>query len=87
MTDLLHDWGQPLTLTGPTSPRETPNTHYMMLHRGLLPQLTTKVVPQGLDTIRTSRKEENTSLIGVQKHTMIIYIIIYSKVTNTSTNI
>ena len=73
------------SLTGPTSPRETPNTHYMMLHWGLLPRLTTEVVPQGLDTIKTSRKEANTSPMGVQQHTMIIYIKISSEVTNTST--
>ena len=41
---------------GPTSPRETTNTYYMMLHWGLLPRLKTEVVPQGLDTIWTSRK-------------------------------
>ena len=39
-----------------TSPRETTNTYYMMLHWGLLPRLTTEVVPEGLDTIYTSRK-------------------------------
>ena len=49
------------SMTGLTSPKETPNTHYMMLHWGLLPPLTTKVVPQGLDTIKTSCKEVNTS--------------------------
>ena len=64
--------------------REDPNTHYMMLHWGILPQLTTEVVPQGLDTIKTSHKEVNTSPMGVQQHTMIIYIIISSEVTNTS---
>ena len=37
VTDLLPDWGQPLTLIGPTSPRETPITHYMMLQWGLFP--------------------------------------------------
>ena len=31
-TDLIHDWCRPLTLIGPTSPRETPKIHYMMLH-------------------------------------------------------
>ena len=41
---------------GPTSPRETKITYYMMLHWGLLPRLTTEVVPQGLDTIMTSHK-------------------------------
>ena len=85
VTDLLHDWGGPVTLIGTTSPRETPNTHYMMLHWGLLPRLTTEVVPQGLDTIKTSRKEENMSPMGVQQHTMIIYIRISFEVTNTST--
>ena len=44
-----------------------------------------EVVTQGLDTINTSRKEENTSPMGVQQHTMIIYMIISSEVTNTST--
>ena len=41
---------------GPTSLRETIITYYMMLHWGLLPRLTTKVVPQDLDTIKTSHK-------------------------------
>ena len=41
---------------GPTSSRETTSTYYMMLHWGLLSQLTMEVVPQGLDTIYTSRK-------------------------------
>ena len=76
---------QPVPLAGLNSPRETPNTHYMMSHWGQFPRLTTKVVPQFLDTINTSRKEANTSPMGVQQHIMIIYIIIYSKVTNTST--
>ena len=71
------------SLTWSTSPRETPNTHYMMLHWGLLPQLTTEVVPQGIDTIKTSRKDVNTSPMGVQQHTMIIHIKIYFEVTNT----
>ena len=74
------------SLIGPNSPREAPNTHYMMLHRGLFPRLTTEVVPQGLDTIKTSHKEENTCPMGVQKYTMIIHIIISSEVTNTSTH-
>ena len=43
-------------LTGPTSPKENPNTHYVILHWGLLHRLTMKVVPQGLDTIKTSRE-------------------------------
>ena len=76
---------QPVTLRGPTSPRETPNTHYMMLYYGLLPRLTTEVVPQGLDTIKTSHKGVNTSLMGVQQHTMIIYIRISSEFINTLT--
>ena len=33
-----------------------------------------------------SQKEENTSSKGVQQHTMIIYIRISSKITNTSTS-
>ena len=41
---------------GPTSPRETTRTYYMMLHWELLPQLTREAVPQGLDTIYTSHK-------------------------------
>ena len=73
------------SLIGLTSPRKNPNTHYMMLHWRLFPQLTMKVVPQGLDTINTSCKEINTYPMRVQKHTMIIYIKISSKVTNTST--
>ena len=44
-----------------------------------------EVVTQGLDTINTSHKEENTSPMGVQQHTMIIYMIISFEVTNTST--
>ena len=36
---------------GPTSPRETTITYYMMLNWGLLPQITIEVVPQVLDTI------------------------------------
>ena len=75
----------PNTLIVSTSPKETPNTHYMMLYWGLFPRLTTKVVPEGLNTINTSRKEANTPPMGVQQHTMIIYIRIYSEVTNTST--
>ena len=70
---------------GPTSPRETTTTYYMMLHWGLLSRLTTEVVPQGLYTIMTSQKEANTSPMRVQ-HTMIIYIRISFEVTNTSTN-
>ena len=41
---------------GPTSPRETTSTYYMMLNWGLLPRLTMEVVPQDLETIYTSRK-------------------------------
>ena len=67
------------------SPIEIPNTHYMMSHWGLFTRLTIEVVPQGLDTIKTSRKEENTYPMGVQQHTMIIYIRISSEVTNTTT--
>ena len=63
----------------------TTSTYYMMLHWGLLPGVTTEVVPQGIDTIKTSHKEENTYLMGVQQHRMIIYIRISFKVTNTST--
>ena len=73
------------SLTRPTSPKETPNTHSIMLNWGLFPRLTTKFVPQGIDTIKTSHKGVNTSPIGIQQHTMIIYIIISSQVTNTST--
>ena len=73
------------SLTGLTSPRQTPNTHYMMLHWGVFPWLTIEVVPQGPYTIIKPQKEENTSLMGVQQHTMIIYIRISSEVTNTST--
>ena len=57
----------------------------MMLHWGIFPRLTTEFVPQGIDTIKASRKKENTSPMGVQQHTMIIYIGISFKVTNTST--
>ena len=45
-----------------------------------------EVVPQGLDIIKTPRKEENTSPMGgVQQHTMITYMRISYEVTNTST--
>ena len=44
-----------------------------------------EVVPQGLDTIKTFQKEVNTSPMGVHQDTMIIYIRIYSEVTNTLT--
>ena len=57
----------------------------MMSHMGLFPQLITKVVPQVLDIIKASRKELNTYPMGVQQHTIIIYIKISSEVTNTST--
>ena len=77
--------GRPVSLKGPNYPRETPNTHYMMSHLGLLPQIKMEVVLQGIDTIMTSRKEENTFPMGVQQHIMIIYIRISSKVTITST--
>ena len=50
---------------------------------GLFPRLTTEVVPEGPYTITTSRREENTSTMGVKNHTMIVYIRIYSEVTNT----
>ena len=53
----------------------------MMLQWGLLNRLTMKVVPQGIDTIKTSCKGVNKSLMGVQQHAMIIYIIIYFEVT------
>ena len=85
VTDLLHDWGQPLTLTGSTSPIEFPKIHYMMFHWGLFPWLTAEVVPQGIYTILTSWKEENTYMMGLQQHTMIIYIRIYYEVVNIST--
>ena len=85
VTELLHGWGWPLTLTRLTAPRETPKIHYMMFHWGLLPRLTTEVVSHGLYIIMTSRKEVNTSSMGVQQHTMIIYIRISSEVTNSST--
>ena len=41
---------------GPTSPRDTIITYYIMLHWGLFPRLTMEVVPQGLETIYTSCK-------------------------------
>ena len=46
VTNLLHDYGRPLTLTRSTSPRETPNTHYMILHWELFPRITMQVIPQ-----------------------------------------
>ena len=73
------------SLIGLNSPREAPNTHYMMLHWGLLPRITMEVLCQGLDTIKTSHKKVNTSPMGIQQHTMIIYIRISSEVTNTPT--
>ena len=57
----------------------------MMFHWGLLLQLTMEVVLQGLYIIMASRKEVNRYSIGVQQHTMIIYIIISFEVTNTTT--
>ena len=60
------------------TPKEAPNTHCKMLHWGLLPRLTMEVVPQGIDTIKTPCKGVNTFPMGVQKYTMIIYIIISS---------
>ena len=44
-----------------------------------------EVVPQGPYTIMTSQKEDNTYPMGVQNHTMIIYIKISYELTNTST--
>ena len=55
------------SLIGLTSPREAPNTHYMMLHWGLLFRLTTKVVPQVLYIIMTSRKEVNVGILDNTK--------------------
>ena len=43
-----------------------------------------ELVPQVLDTINTSHKEENAYPMGVIQHTMIIYIKISSEVINTS---
>ena len=60
------------SLRGMDYPRETPNTHYMMLHWGLFPRLTKEVVPKGLDTFKTSHKGVNISPMGVQQHKMII---------------
>ena len=85
VTDQTYDWDRPVPLAGLTSPIETPNTHYMMSHWGLLPRLTMEVVPQGLDTIKTSCNEVNSSPMGVQQHTMIVYIRISIEVTNIST--
>ena len=85
VNDLIHDWGQPLIVTGMTYPRETPKIHCMMLYWRLLPWLTINVVPQGPYTIMTSRKEENTFPMGLKQNAMIIYIKISSKVTNILT--
>ena len=74
VTDLLTWLGQLLTLTGPTSPRETPKAHYIILYQGVFSQLTTKFVPQGPYKIMVSWKEGNTSPMGLQQYTMIIYI-------------
>ena len=52
---------------GPTSPTETTITYDMMLHWGLLPQLTMEVLPQGLDTISTSHKGVTHILNGGTK--------------------
>ena len=49
-------WAYMSSHMGPTSPRETTIKYYMMLHWGLLPQIIMEFVPQGLDTIYTSRK-------------------------------
>ena len=70
---------------GPTYPRETTSKYYMMLHSGLFPPLTTKFVTQSLDTINKYRKGINRSLMGVQEHTLIIYMRISFEVTNTPT--
>ena len=85
VSDLITWLGQNLTLEGSNSPRETPKVHFIILKWGLLPRLTMKVVPQGPYTIITSQKGENTSLMGVQQHTIIIYIRISFKFTNKST--
>ena len=85
--ELLTWIGRLLTLTMPNSPRKTPKIHFIILNWGLLPWLITEVVPQGPYTIMTSRKEGNTSPMRVQKHTMIIYIIIYYEVTNKITTL
>ena len=60
-------------LTGPNSPRETPKIHFIILNWGLLPRLTTEVEPQAPYIIMASRKEGNTSPMGLQQHAMIIY--------------
>ena len=73
------------SLIGPTSPIDIANTHYMILQWVLFPRLTMEVVPQELDIIKTYQKGLNTSPMGAQQHTMIIYIRISSEVTNTST--
>ena len=65
------------SLTGPNFPREVPNTNYMMLHWG--------IVPQALDIIKKSLEGVNTSPMGVQQHAMVIYIRISSEFINTST--
>ena len=52
--DQIHDWGWLVSLTELTSPRETLNTHYMMLHWGIFPRIIMEVVTQGLDTLKTS---------------------------------
>ena len=84
VTDLKHNWGWPLILTRLTSPRETPKAHYNILYPGLLPRLTTEVVPQGPYITMASRKEANTSSMGVQHDTMIIYIRMSFEVTITT---
>ena len=53
------------------TPKEAPNTHCKMLHWGLLPRLTTEVVPQGLDAINTSHNEVNTSPMGFNTSTLL----------------
>ena len=78
---------------GPTSRRDTKSTYYMMLHWGLLPQLTTEVLPKDLDTIQTSRKgvthipnggtttyNDNIhhNIFQSQKYINIIYPIMYT---------
>ena len=85
VTNLLHEWGRPLTVIEMNYPRETPKIHYMMLHWELFPRLTMEVVPQGPCTIMTSQKEGNTSSMGVQQHTLIIYIKMSSEVTIRTT--
>ena len=85
VTDLLHDWGWPLTLTRSNYPRDTPKLHYIILHLGNI----SSTYNEGC----TSRSIHNNGIRKGGKHisdggttTYTNLTLEYiSKVTNTST--